>query len=86
MACTGYCRFRYAYRKIAPCDLTKPHVREFAYVNAFLRDSLSSFVPMEWVARQLGHTDTTMVKKHYGRWIPRDIKSMTHSVSKMMGF
>ncbi|MEH6483014.1 MULTISPECIES: tyrosine-type recombinase/integrase [Pseudomonas] len=54
--------------------------------HTFASQALSSFVPMEWVARQLGHTDTTMVKKHYGRWIPSDTKSMAHSVSKMMGF
>lgn len=54
--------------------------------HTFASQALSSFVPMEWVARQLGHTDTTMVKKHYGRWIPHDTKSMAHSVSKMMGF
>lgn len=39
-----------------------------------------------WVARQLGHSDTTMIKKHYGRWIPRDTRSMAGMVSQMMGF
>lgn len=28
-----------------------------------------------FTARQLGHSDTTMVKKHYGRWIPADTKA-----------
>ena len=41
---------------------------------------------VEWVARQLGHTDTTRVKKHYGRWIPSDTRSMAGIVSQMMGF
>jgi len=27
-----------------------------------------------------------MVKKHYGRWIPTDTKSMAALVSQMMGF
>ncbi|MWV17062.1 DUF3596 domain-containing protein [Pseudomonas sp. L-22-4S-12] len=53
--------------------------------HTFASQALSSFVPVEWVARQLGHTDTTMVKKHYGRWMPSDTKSMADLVSKMMG-
>lgn len=27
-----------------------------------------------------------MVKKHYGRWLPNDTKSMAATVSQMMGF
>lgn len=54
--------------------------------HTFASQALSSYVPVEWVARQLGHTDTTMVRKHYGRWIPADTKSMASIVSQMMGF
>jgi len=54
--------------------------------HTFASQALSSYVPVEWVARQLGHTDTTMVRKHYGRWIPADTKSMAGLVSQMMGF
>jgi integrase len=54
--------------------------------HTFASQALSSYVPVEWVARQLGHSDTTMVKKHYGRWIPGDTKSMAAMVSEMMGF
>lgn len=54
--------------------------------HTFASQALSSYVPVEWVARQLGHTDTTMVRKHYGRWIPSDTKSMAGLVSQMMGF
>ena len=54
--------------------------------HTFASQALSSYVPIEWVARQLGHSDTTMVKKHYGRWISKDTKNMAEIVSKMMGF
>lgn len=54
--------------------------------HTFASQLLSNYVPLEWVARQLGHTDTTMVKKHYGRWIPGDTRSMAGMVSEMMGF
>lgn len=54
--------------------------------HTFASQALSSYVPIEWVARQLGHSDTTMVRKHYGRWISKDTKCMAGIVSKMMGF
>ena len=54
--------------------------------HTFASQLLSNYVPMEWVARQLGHSDTNMVKKHYGRWIPSDTKSMAGIISEMMGF
>ena len=54
--------------------------------HTFASQMLSSYVPVEWVARQLGHTDTTMVRKHYGRWIQSDTKSMAGLVSQMLGF
>jgi integrase len=54
--------------------------------HTFASQAVSSYVPLEWVARQLGHADTTMVKKHYGRWIPKNTKSMALMVSEMMGF
>lgn len=52
--------------------------------HTFASQALSSYVPIEWVARQLGHSDTTMVRKHYGRWITKDTKNMAEIVSKMM--
>ncbi|SIQ14809.1 Arm DNA-binding domain-containing protein [Marinobacterium stanieri] len=54
--------------------------------HTFASQALSAYVPLEWVARQLGHTDNTMIKKHYGKWIPNDTKSMAGMVSQMMGF
>jgi integrase len=54
--------------------------------HTFASQMLSNFVSMEWVARQLGHTDTTMVKKHYGRWIHTDTPNMADQVSKMLGY
>jgi integrase len=54
--------------------------------HTFASQALSAYVPLEWVARQLGHSDNTMVKRHYGRWIPKDTKSMALVVSNMMGF
>lgn len=54
--------------------------------HTFASQMLSNYVSMEWVARQLGHTDTTMVKRHYGRWIKSDTPNMAGQVSQMLGF
>lgn len=54
--------------------------------HTFASQCLSNYVPMEWLARQLGHSDTSMIKKHYARWIPSDTKSMAGMVSGMLGF
>lgn len=29
-------------------------------------------VPLEWIADQMGHTSTDMIRKHYGKWINDD--------------
>ncbi|GGO80094.1 integrase [Marinobacterium nitratireducens] len=56
------------------------------YRHTFASQLLSNYIPLEWVARQLGHADTTMVKRHYGCWIPNDTRSMAGMISQMMGF
>lgn len=53
--------------------------------HTFASQLLSSYVPMEWIARQLGHSDTTMIKKHYGKWIPKDAKRQAGFISEMLG-
>lgn len=52
--------------------------------HTFASQCLSSYVPVEWLARQLGHSDTTMIKRHYGRWIPDNTPSMGEVVSRML--
>lgn len=54
--------------------------------HTFASQALSSHVNMEWLARQLGHADTTMIKKHYGKFLPKDAARMASRVSEQMGF
>lgn len=54
--------------------------------HTFASRMLSNYVSLEWVARQLGHADTTMVKKHYARWIQSDTPNMAGEISRMLGF
>ncbi|WP_416398069.1 Arm DNA-binding domain-containing protein [Allohahella sp. A8] len=52
--------------------------------HTFASQALSHYVPLEWVARALGHADTNMIKRHYGRWIPTDAPSMAGLVTQMI--
>lgn len=52
--------------------------------HTFASQCLTAYVPQEWLARQLGHTDTAMIKKHYGRFIRDDVQSMAAQVSQML--
>ncbi|WP_144395050.1 tyrosine-type recombinase/integrase [Pleionea sediminis] len=54
--------------------------------HTFASKMITNYVPLEWVARQLGHTDTSMIKKHYGKIIPGDTPSMAGIVSNLLGF
>ena len=38
--------------------------------HTFASRALSSYAPMEWVIRQLGHRDAQMLHDHYGTWLP----------------
>ena len=54
--------------------------------HTFASQALSSHVSLEWLAKQLGHADITMIKKHYAKLIPADTKRMGSDVSEQMGF
>lgn len=38
--------------------------------HTFATLALAAGVPIEWVARQLGHRDTRVTLRHYARWLP----------------
>ncbi|MCR1826932.1 site-specific integrase [Pseudomonas oleovorans] len=54
--------------------------------HTYASQALSCHVELEWLAKQLGHADTTMIKKHYAKLIPTDTKRMGSAVSEKMGF
>ncbi|WP_412494898.1 tyrosine-type recombinase/integrase [Shewanella algae] len=54
--------------------------------HTFASQMLSSHVPIEWIARQLGHYDTSMIKKHYGKWINSDSVRLAERVSEMIDY
>ncbi|OPH35193.1 Arm DNA-binding domain-containing protein [Moraxella atlantae] len=41
-------------------------------------------VTAEWLANQLGHADTSMIHKHYGKFIPQDAKHIIHKLDNAL--
>jgi integrase len=54
--------------------------------HTFASQMVSNYVSLEWISRQLGHSDTSMVKKHYAKWIPDDSPKMAAKISQQLGF
>jgi integrase len=68
----NYYELRYIWRrhlKRPVCD-TVELIREDTFASQLLS---SGQVPPEWIADQLGHSDTSMIYKHYGKLIAEDI-------------
>ena len=55
-------------------ELGLPPVRLHDSRHHWAVENLRAGVPVELVARQLGHRDATMVLKVYGRFIPHDVE------------
>ena len=49
--------------------------------HTFASKMLTIGMPKQWVAKQMGHTSTTMIDKHYGRWISEDAPFMAQMAS-----
>lgn len=51
--------------------------------HTFASQMLTNFVPLEFIARHMGHTDTTMIKKHYGKWLTDDVPRLADLMKKI---
>ena len=49
--------------------------------HTFASKMLTIGMPKQWVAKQMGHTSTTMIDKHYERWISEDAPFMAQMAS-----
>ncbi|MCG6231517.1 tyrosine-type recombinase/integrase [Vibrio furnissii] len=52
--------------------------------HTYASQCLTSGISKEWIAKQLGHTSTEMVTRHYGRWIPEDSPDYTSCSDRHM--
>ncbi|WOC77670.1 site-specific integrase [Stutzerimonas frequens] len=44
----------------------------------------SGVVPLDWIAEHMGHTSTSMIHKHYGKWISNDAADMTSIIERQL--
>ncbi|MEJ1360051.1 MAG: tyrosine-type recombinase/integrase [Candidatus Sedimenticola sp. (ex Thyasira tokunagai)] len=44
--------------------------------HTFASQMLSAEMPLEWIAKQMGHASTAMLHKHYSKWIKADAYDM----------
>lgn len=54
--------------------------------HTFASQMLSIEMPLEWVAKQLGHSSTAMLHKHYSKWIKADAYDMVARANKRLNF
>ncbi|HXH89697.1 MAG TPA: site-specific integrase [Gaiellaceae bacterium] len=47
-----------------------PRRRIYDMRHSFATLALAAGVPIEWIARQMGHRDTRVTLRHYARWLP----------------
>ena len=52
--------------------------------HTYASQMLTMGLPKMWVAEQLGHTDTKMIDKHYGKWIKEDAPRMADMASRLI--
>ena len=53
------------------CRLAKvPYRNIYQARHSFASNMLLDHAPREWLAQQMGHKDTSMITKTYGKWIP----------------
>ena len=48
------------------------HRNPYQCRHTFASTMVSNGESVYWVAKQLGHTDTAMVTRTYGKWLPKD--------------
>lgn len=53
--------------------------------HTFASQMLTSLVPKDWIIKQLGHKDYSMLYKHYGKWIENDTPLLADTVMKCLG-
>ncbi len=50
--------------------------------HTFASQNLTAGISKDWIAMQMGHTDTAMIDKHYGEWITDDSPDYANASAK----
>lgn len=59
-----------------------PHRGAGQLRHTFASQALTAGISKEWTARQMGHTSTSMIDAHYGRWMCQDAPNNVIQVAK----
>jgi len=54
--------------------------------HTFASQMLSAEMPIDWVAKQLGHGSTAMLHKHYSKWIKADAYDIVARANQRLNF
>lgn len=52
--------------------------------HTFASHLLTAGIPKEWISKQMGHTTTKMIDKHYGKWNKENRPNMAEFVSNVL--
>ncbi|MFC1503534.1 site-specific integrase [Pseudomonadota bacterium] len=52
--------------------------------HSFASHALTAGINKEWIAKQLGHEDTTMIERHYAKWMMEDAPDCSGEFSACM--
>ena len=53
--------------------------------HTFASQMLTACMPPEWIAQQMGHTSTDMIRRHYGKWLQEDALDMISLAESRLG-
>jgi len=76
-------RFWTAHLKRAKVRYRAPKNTRHTYASQLLS---TGTISKDWIAKQMGHTSTKMIDKHYAKWIPEDAPPMAKMANKALGF
>lgn len=76
-------RFFKTHLKKAGVRYRGPGQCRHTYASQLLSTGL---IPPEWIAAQLGHVNTDLIYKVYGKYLPKDAKSIIDRANRALGF
>lgn len=53
--------------------------------HTYASQNLTAGISKDWIARQMGHTGTNMIDKHYGRWMRADAPDYANHLADVLG-
>lgn len=78
----NYQQINYRWKKhLKRCAIRYRAINQGRHTFASQLLSLGT-IPVEWIAEQMGHTDTSMIYRHYGKLIQEDIPDYVNTINQ----